>query len=1174
MNWIATLRSNVAVLWTIGTIEARTDVRLLRTWFFFAFALLVGVTNTIEQVSVYTQLSAVSSGTFMHSPLLSPITIFPDFQVVITLGLIFFAIEINSRDRSAQIDEVIGALPLSNNQIVFGRALGLSALLFALFATFLCLYVATAYLCDIAVPSLGFRPPEPYSMLATLVLDALPYVYFWIATVMFLTVLVRFRVLAAVLAIALMLLMYWVQNNAPMYLLDVLGTYSLNTRLPSELSPTFTSSAVVYHRIALVLLATAFLYWTAYLLPRLNTVRTQRPIVVTGVATVLAVIGFSIVQVQTSSRLQQQDDWRARHAQFDTTPQIDVEHLSGRVEIAPGEGVAIDLTLEVALVQKLREDDRLLFSLNPGYEIEDLVLGGETGDFSFDHGLLAVTVPGEFEEGERLSLTIKASGQPNARFAYLDTAIDPFKTDVVSGYGLFLLGSEAAINHSDYVALLPGVAWYPMAGPHLGRDARSHRPRDYFDVELEVLTPGEWRVGGPGRVDVADLPQTRSHTITPLIPLHEIGLFASIFERRTMTIGDIEFELLVSPEHTRNLDLFKPIQDEIVADIDERLEFARTRGFKFPFDVYTIVETPTYLRTFGGGWQMASAQSLPGMYLLREGMFLSADFQAVADSLDSDNELAETEKRQRLLGYLSRYFDNDVTGGNILHAFADNFVRFRTEPTGPGTEWLSFLINYLAIEVVSQSSGFYSVQNLKTIGKWATARWGSANIDAERTHATLNEVYFNEYINRPEVWEFMLNGTGRGGEEASSARNRLHAGYLYSQTMGDLLLDWYGQERITAWLTTLTERFQGTTFTYDDVNQLAAELDLDLQGNFGDWLHDLRPAGFLASTYTVERLPDSSEFEPVYENTFHVQNREPSHGLLSVLYETSGSGADATLVFRQITRPIRVNGNSSVQIAIHTQKPIERMTVQPYFSLNRANFEVDFEGDPNPKTVVRDSAPMVQSSDWVWDFDDKIYVDDLEPGFTIDPPDDDGDFRFTVRMVSFSQPDPELVIRDSGLEMYTGLSVTRGNNWRRQTIDTSFGAYRRTLVRAEHDSTAQRVHFSANLTRAGTWSLYYHLPDVRMKSNSGVFRDPVQYVFRLGESTTWGDFDVSVTQADAVHDVRIQGVDMPAGWNRIGTFELHAEDVTVSVSTQSANGTIVADAIYWEYDELAEHESE
>ena len=1162
MKWLAAFRTNIAVVWTIASFEVRTDVRLLRTWVFVAFALLVGVSNAIGQIDVFTQLSAVSSGTFIHSPLLSPATIFPDFQVIITFGLVFFAIEITSRDQRARIDEVIGALPISNNQLVLGRAFGLSALLYVLFAAFLCLYVGAAYFCDVALPNLGFQPPETYSMLATLFTDALPYMYFWTAVVMFLTVVVRFRVLAAVLAIAFMLSMYWLQNNAPMYLLNVLGTYSLSTQLPSELSPVFTTTAIVYQRIALVVLATALLLWTAYLLPRLDSDRTRTPALLAVSASVLAVLGFSFVQAQTSSRMDELAGWRERHAQIESAPQVDIERLSGQVQLDPGANVAIDLTIDFNLVLGLQREDSVVFSLNPGYEIEDIAIDGVTVAYSFDRGLLTVSLPRQFEDGERLSLTIRASGRPNTRFAYLDTVIDPLSTDAVSGYGLYLLGSEKAINHSDYVALVPGIAWYPMAGPHLDRDAISRRPRDYFNVTLDVLTPHEWYVGGPGGGVVKDLSHWRSHTFTPSIPIHEVGLFAAEFERRQRTIAGIDFELLISPKHTRNLDLFEPILEEVEADIEERIEFARTRGFEFPFDTYTIVETPVYLRTYGGGWEMPSIQSLPGVFLLREGMFLSADFQAVANTIQQDVELTDEEKSQRLRTYLTRYFENDVTGGNISHAFVDNYVRFRSEPTGPRAEWLGFLIHYLASEVASQSSGFFSVQNLKTIGTWLTARLGAWDIDAERTQNTLNQIYFNQYIDRPEVWEFMLEDPANEDSTTRSPRNRLHAGFLYSQTMGDLILDWFGRERVGLLLATLTERFEGTSYTYEDVNSVAAELGMPLQEIFGDWLNDIRPAGFIASAYKVVRLPDDSDGTPVYEHTFHVQNPEPNAGLFSVWYEFGGEATDTEHVART-SRPIQLNGQSSVQIAIQVKAPIETMEIHPYFSLNRAEFEVDSARDRSIPTVLRAPAPLVRPSDWVWDFNDKIYVDDLDPGFSVDPRSTHRDSRFTIRMISLNQPDPELISTDQGLKIFDTFGVASTNEWTRQAVDTSFGAYRRTLARVEHASSPQRVHFNTDLPHAGKWVLSYHLPDVGAP-NDNVFGNRGQYGLDLGEVNTWGDFDITVTQHDRSQRTEMLGEDMEVGWNRIGTFELSAEDVSVIVSTHSSHGTVVADAIFWE----------
>lgn len=1163
MKFLAAIRTKLAIVRTVAFFEVRFDLRLLRTWIFVAFALLIGVTNAIEQISLFTELSAVSSGTFMHSPLLSPVTIFPDFQVILTFGIVFFAIEIVSRDRSARMDEVIGTLPISNSQIVFGRALGLSGLLFLLFAAFLCLYVLFALLCDLAVPNLGFRPPEAYSMLATLFTDALPYVFFWTATVMFLTVLVRFRILAAVLAIMLMLLMYWLQNNAPMYLLNVLGTYSLSTQLPSELSPTFASTTIVLHRVALVLLAISLLFWTAYLLPRIDIVRTRLTAAVGVSVTILASVGFSFVHAQSASRLDLIEGWRALHAQFNDVPQIDIERLSGHVEIDPGSDLMVDFTIDVRLVRELQQDDSLVFSFNPGYEIDAVALDENRANFSFEGGLLRVASTRTFERSEELSLRIKARGSPDSRFAYLDAAIDPLNSDAVSAYGLFLLGSEPAINHSDYVALTPSIAWYPMAGPHLERNATSKRSRDYFGVSLEVVTPSEWHVGGPGKSSIETHAGSSTHAFAPSVPIHEVGLFAAPFERRTKKIAGINFELLVSPKHTKNLELFDPIEGDIEAYVEEWLEFSRSRGFNFPLQDFTIVETPIYLRTFGGAWQMPSIQSMPGVFLLREGMFLSADFQWVADSIHQDSGLTDDEKREALLAYLTRYFENDVTGGNITDAFVDNFVRFRTEPTGPRAEWLGFLLDYLTTQVVSQSSQFFSVQNLKSVGRWATARLGSWDIDAERTQETLNQIYFNQYIDRPEVWEFMLEGSTNEETVARSPRNHLHAGYLYSQTMGDLLLDWFGHEKVSALLTTLVDRYQGRAFTYEDLNGVANELGMPLREVFGDWLHEIRPAGFIASTFRVERLPDASDGSPVFEHMFHVQNREKNAGLFYVSYEFVSPGAPTVLVSRS-THPIRLEGDSSVRISIHAEAPIDVMRVTPYFSLNRSSFRVLADGGPDIPSVFRDPAPLTQASDWKWDLSGRIYVDDLDPGFTVDPLSNDTDSRFTVRMISLGQTDPELVSTDRGLRVYDRDSNGNVVDWTRQVVDSSFGLYRRTLVRAEHNSTPRRAHFSTELPHTGSWTLYYHLPSL-LDPGDNLFNTRGRDRLTRGGRVMRPNLDISVTQSVGGWPAVAPGKDLIAGWNRIGTFQLETGEVKVSVSTGTSIGTVVADAIFWQY---------
>ena len=245
------------------------------------------------------------------------------------------------------------------------------------------------------------------------------------------------------------------------------------------------------------------------------------------------------------------------------------------------------------------------------------------------------------------------------------------------------------------------------------------------------------------------------------------------------------------------------------------------------------------------------------------------------------------------------------------------------------------------------------------------------------------------------------------------------------------------------------------------------------------------------------------------------------------------------------------------------------MEIHPYFSLNRTEFEVEFAGGPSIPTVARDPSPLIQPSDWVWEFDDKIYVDDLDAGFFVDQSSTNSDSRFTVRMISLNQTDPDLISRDHGLRVYDGYSNVSAAEWTRQEVDTSFGSYRRTLVRAEHDSTPEKVHFKATLPHAGNWDLLYYLPEIGAP-NDNVFENRGQYGLDFGGGNTWGDFEITVTQRDLVNGAGFRGEEVESGWNRIGSFELHTGNVKVSVSTKSSRGTVIADAIYWELVGLAE----
>ena len=1149
-------------VWAIATTEIRLDSRLLRTWVFIVVAGALLTVDTVDIFTTHLELSAVSSSVFVNIPLLIPVSVFPDFQVFITFAIIFLAFDVSSRDHRERIDEVFATLPITNTQLVFGRALGICTLLYLASVVLIGAYYLVGVVCEYALPELGFHRSETLSTLSTIVIDTVPYLFFWTATVMLLAVLVKFRAVAAVIAIGMMLLMYWLQNNAPMYMLNFLGTYMLSTQLPSEIAPVFATAEILLHRVALVLLACAFLYLVSVLYPRLDGNRLKANTVLSCTLTAIASIGFVLVHGYYVTQLSEREQFRNAFERRAGHSGIDLVSMTGKVHIRPDDAILIDMTLDVRVREQAVPHDTLIFSLNPAYEIQELQLNDAPATYTFEHGVLAIQITKPLTLNEQLNLALRAEGNPNPNFAYFNSALDRLAADAVSSYGLIFLGTHSIINHSNYVALMPGAAWYPIPVVDFARDSTHALSHDYFYVDLAVVVPDNWFVGLPGRATIVNELDRRIVRFTPRRQVHEIGLFAAEFDRRTAEIDGVEFELLVSPDHTRNIDLFASVFDELKVEVTELLARARTFGLEYPFDSFSIVEVPTYLRSYGGGAHMFSTQSLPGIFLLREGTFLSADFGSAIRSVRENEELTDDEKHERQLTYLTSYFDNDVAGGNVLDAGLNNLFAYQTHAKGIRFEALGFVIDHMTQKLFNIDGGFYSAFILKDVTSMQTARWSTRDIANEWTRRSLSRIFFDAYVNQPTVWDEMLNT--RPGQVDPIAKNtgeHHHAQYLIGQAMGDLLVDWYGPDRAAHLLAELRRRYLGTSFTDTDFRSVARELDMPLDEIFGELANGVKPAGFRTSTLQVRRLADSADGQPFYENSLFVENAESTAGLFKVEYATQEKIRQSGYAFDS-TEPIKLAGNSAVEVSIHTSTPVDAVRVRPYLSLNRATFAVRVEPIRASDKQIAEPKPLVRPVNWSREPGEVIVVDDLDEGFAVEAREFVSAPWLEIKMLSFSGVEPGMAGLDQGLISYSGFAPASDTDWMRQQVDTAFGKYRRTLVRAESGATPQKVVFQTHIPRTGTWQLAYHLPDVGERRNRN-FRATGRYGLSLGSQNDWTNFDLSLAIGESIQVIEFDGKRMQAGWNTLGTYELTPGEVTLSVSTKSPFGTIVADAIRW-----------
>ena len=1117
-------------LMAVASAEMRSARRLVRTWAFVVIALLIGL-------GIYGYNTGMYTATSGYSPALG--TLNPRFMLAsqgvvilaaLVVGLLFLAFDVRARDQRARMAEVLDARPCGNFTLLLGRLLGLVAIA----------WLPPALLV-VAVQSFGAlavglewpvgEPVEPVSILVLLLLDVPVMLAFWCAVTMFFAMSLRNRLLALLAAGALLAGYVWLAGNSPLYLAPALA---LTANLGSDVLPPWPDAIALLSRLGLLLAAGGLLLLAGVVHPRLD----DRP-PVQGVGLGLALLLLGVASVgwvvwRVTDDAAAVERWLAAHEAERGSPKVDVRHVAGTVTIDPGERLRLDLTYEVTAPTPAAT--KVVFSFNPGMAVTALAIDGTAADFEHSDGVLAVqlppTTPGEF------SLAIVAEGRPDPAFGYLDGALQ--LSQASTSTVLPLLGDRVSLFRSGYVALMPAAYWLPMPGVAVGQAGEAHDGRDFFTVDLAVSAPPTWLVAGPGRREGGQ----GEFRFRPAAPVPEVALLGAAFERRAMDVHGVELELLMHPKHLRNVEFFAEATAPIQAHLEELFEEAERLGIGYPYRGLSLVEVPAALRVFGGGWQMASVQSLPGVMLLREHGLPTARFSGgvigeVAEPDDPERGIAAAKADA-----LGSFFHNDTFGGNPLYGGLRNVVGFQTSARGEGAAALDFLVHELAVRLVTEHRGYFSTYDFETQAEFG-ALMASTVISAATGQGTdIGRQAYNQATNRPSVWSRAL-GAPLAQLDVTDPRLAVRVLWLKGPRLAESIVDAYGRQRVGALLAELRRRHAGGNFTAADFTAAAAAVDMDLDALLGDWLRDTALPGFVAAAPRVYRIADDDQGQPRYQLAVAVRNEEPVPGLLRLSYRAKDN-AEAT----DSTEPMRIPGETSVELGLIANEPPDRMWLSPYFSLNRGDIELKLPAVGETRVVAGEPFSGQRPSDWQRNVDG-IVVDDLDAGFSVRGEGESGG-------ATWFQPDADI---DEGLPVYDPLLPSAA--WCRQQVDDGWGKYRRTTAVVTPGDGAAVASFEAELPAAGRWRLAYHLPSPSFPRGAAFVARAVRVTVQQQLGEVLGSYDLRLVADGVDQPIEFDGSAAEIGWNRLGEFDLPAGPVTLTVSNKTSGGLVLADAIRW-----------
>jgi len=1139
MNW--------SMMFAVARAEMRSNRRLFRYWLFAVLAVFIGIVMFGQFTFLHGMFSHLSATVGAMGPryLISAVGVY--LTLVFLVGLIFLAFDVRARDERDHMAEVLDSKPLTNAEFLLGKVFGL-----VLLSWMPVLFIAVLFQGFGLIAASSGLPigdaVEPRSLIGFL-LQMLTALTLWCAAIVFVAVLVRNRLAVAAIILGLLGLQIWAFFKVPLYLgpmVSILPSFDI----ASDILPQFVPEGEWIRILAHWVMAAALISFALAVHPRRDDSTTTRNVGVGVLCVAFAAGLMSVYFWQAYALFDQQDTWRAAHEAQQDQPRPDMQRISGVVVFDPGSSVNLDLDLTMRSDEPL---DTLLFSLNPGLNVDEIQIAGSTVPYIHDNGLLVVTPAQSLQPGSDLTINLTASGSPDTFFGYLDTFFNFLRGDFSSGQ-LGMLGIQTSVFDSKFVAMMPGAHWLPSTGTDVPQsDPRKH-PHDYYLLDLEVETPADWLVAGPGRrQDVSSNGDTRRVRFNPDLPVPHVGLIASEFERREMTVDDVTFEVLFHPDHTRNLEFFAEAVEPMKDRISEVFRAAKSMGLPYPYDNVTLVETPNVLRGYGGGWRMDTVQAMPGVMMIRENSFPTSRFDVI---YANERQAAEIEDSTEggipadKLKNLERYFENDFSGGNVFTGVSRNFLQFQTSAVGEGALALNFILDELTSRLLTGKRGYFSAHELdesmnlvmgQVIRDMVSGRPDSIAQSVQRV-AT----------DRPSVWDRALGRSLASLEPNDDPRQSLNVLAMKSEAIANSMLDGLGREKTAALLSQLVREFRGKHFHVTDFYRIATDQGIDLQAIAGDWLYDSALPGFLASSVTSVRLTDDELGNPRYQTRVHVRNDEATPGLLKLNYQWY---ADKRNQAWDNTGPIRIAANSSVEIGIVASSPLRQLFLAPYLSLNRQDLKLSMKRVNSEQVVDEEQLIGAIPSQWQPRVTDDIVVDDLDSGFTVI-----NNSSSTAEMNRTGGPfgNSFTVDMDQGLPEFKAM-FGRSEMWSRSTYNESWGKYRHTHALISSGTDNQRAAFTTELPHAGRWRLSYYLGLQSGKKSRNGNRPGIRGL----TNSMLGEFDIVLITSDEKQDIEFDGKAAQPGWNDLGEFQLPAGETRLEISNMTTGFVVIADAIRW-----------
>lgn len=1021
---------------------------------------------------------------------------------------------------------------------VFTAAISVFSIVFLnVILLFACTFIADVV--DVAYGSV----PTLIPVINLLVVDLPVTLLFWSSLALLIAFIVRNAGIAFVIASISVLAIWVTAQLLPLNWLPLVSSYSYGTMVVSDLAPRLPDLGILLNRVATLLAATGLCAMAAYSWSRLD-VKTYQYFWAGFLTLILSVLVTAFQVQKISLDNDERQVWTLAHAPFNSNEIVELTALTGDVLIRLGKRLELNLNLTLAMPADFSAPE-LVFSFNPGMAIQYLAVDDVARDFAFEHGILSVPCNSDpCELRSNVTLSIEAEGVPNLHFGYLEPEIDYLRTTGSSSHLRKLLGTRNSVFNKQFVALLPGIRWYPTPGP-LSVDKHVEallRAPDLFDVDLKLSVPEkDWIVAGPGH-RTPDLSAKSSFKFQTNHEVTHFGIVASDFVSKIATVDELEIEFLVHRRHVNALKTLDILEDELKSYLVEWMQKLAALDISLRDSSVTLVEVPNYLRIVGG-YGMDFVHSIPGIVLIKEHSLPLSTIVVMAKAFQ---RLAEPDESvsQLLFPNLLRYNRQNAVGGNLETAFASQLHPYTYREFTTDRAALNYL-RRMSITAAFNRGGFRFI-DVELLDRFAPLMKANPLLTLDRmldlylTHSptSLSTGMLN-YLRMSQSRE-TANVTALSELDLSNAMLESRR-TLYFRTWDVYLamVALHGEAVVHSMLAPL-DYGDGSISDKDGIEYIyrAAEAsDVSLGPFVRDWLSTDELPSFRISEVELNRI-SVEESDVGYRTNFNLRNDSDTDGVIRLNLQTEG---------RRQLDPVAVEVPTRTSLGFNIYS-VERPTwvwVATYHSLNTTGISRIVDAPLNDRVEHR-IRPTVEASTWMPNDGDYIVVDNLDAGTKVMSVSNDAlTFTQSVHGLLDLVPDLPRIMRNGVEYSLPNAAPFREKHWSYRVAWTMYGKYVQSAFETNGES-APTVRFSTDLPESGKWSLDYYFP----------YRYPYwtqygRYNFVLRDES--GEFEIDI-DANSLH-----------GWNHLGTFDMEGTEVHLDLVSVDPPGSLrAADAIRWQ----------